>query len=461
MPVPVIAVKDLREMRRYVDSGATRSYEFRKNMLEALRDAILKHEDAIYDALYKDLRKSREEAYATEVGIVLMEIRVLLKNLRKWTRPKTVRTNLLNFPSRSKIIRDPLGVVMIIAPWNYPVNLTLLPLAGALAAGNAVMVKPSELAPATAEVLERIIRDTYSRRYVSIVLGEGKETIQPMMEQFRFDHIFYTGSTEVGYRIYQLAAEKLVPVTLELGGKNPAVIERDADLKVAARRIALGKFLNAGQTCVAPDYLLLHISIREAFLQQLSAAIRDFFGDDASLSPNYGRIINWRRFDRLVQMLDAEEPFLGGRHDRRRLYIEPTVLEEVDKDGVLMQEEIFGPILPVFTFESMEEAMGLIKANPSPLAFYVFTRNALLEKKWLHSVRFGGGCVNNTLWHLANYHLPFGGVGDSGMGAYHGRHSVERFTHAKPVLKSPVWFDPSIKYPPFEGKLKWLKKMIR
>jgi aldehyde dehydrogenase (NAD+) len=461
MSVPVIAVKELIEMRRYVDSGATRSYEFRKHQLEALRDAILKYEKDIYEALFKDLKKSPEEAYATEIGLVLTEIRLALKNLSKWTEPTHVRTNLLNFPSSSRIIRDPLGVVMIIGPWNYPFQLMLMPLVGAIAGGNAVLLKPSELAPASAYVLERIIRDIFSKRYISIVLGEGKETIQPLLDLFRFDHVFYTGGTAVGTIIYQLAAQKLVPVTLELGGKNPAVVEKDADLKVAARRIALGKFLNAGQTCVAPDYLLVHESVRERFLEKLYESITEFFGVDPSQSSSYGRIVNGKRFDVLIQMMVGGMKVFGGRYDRKSLYIAPTVLLDIDPDSPIMTEEIFGPVLPVFSFEAMEEALELIGSNPAPLAFYLFTRDATKEDRWLSRVKFGGGCVNNTLWHLSNPQLPFGGVGTSGIGAYHGKHSIERFTHGKPVMKSPGWFDPAIKYPPFEGKLKWYKRMIR
>ena len=300
MSVPVIAVKELLDMRRTVESGATRSYEYRRHQLVALRDAILQYEEEIYGALYSDLKKSREEAYATEIGMVLMEIRMALKNLRKWTEPVPAKTNLLNFPSSSKIIHDPLGVVFIIAPWNYPVQLLLLPLVGALAGGNTVMLKPSELAPACSALLVKMIREAFSPRHVSILTGDGANTIQPLMQVFRFDHVFYTGSTAVGHIIYQLAARQLVPVTLELGGKNPAVIEKDAHLATAAKRIALGKFLNAGQTCVAPDYLLVHASIKEAFLEKLRESITEFFGADPAQSSSYGRIIHEKRFDALV-----------------------------------------------------------------------------------------------------------------------------------------------------------------
>lgn len=455
------AVHELMLMRSYVNSGATRSYAFRKQQLLLLRDTILENEKEIYTALYQDLKKPAEEAYATEIGMVLMEIRVALKNLRKWTRPEKVSTNLLNLPSSSKIIHDPLGVVLIIAPWNYPFHLLILPLVGAIAGGNAVMLKPSELAPATSALLEKIIRRIFPSRYISIMCGNGASLIPSMIREFRFDHIFYTGGTEVGKKIYQLAAEQLVPVTLELGGKNPAVIEKDADLDIAARKIAIGKFLNAGQTCVAPDYLLVHSSVRAVFLKKLHEAITHFYGNDIEASASYGRIINGKRFEQLVKYLSEGKIAFGGGHNREKLFIAPTILEDIPAGTALMKQEIFGPLLPVFTYETMDEALELIAANPSPLAFYLFTQNAQTETKWMESLSFGGACINNTLWHLSNYHLPFGGIGNSGMGAYHGKHSFYRFTHAKPVMKTPRWFDPGIKYPPFTGKMNWIKKLIR
>jgi aldehyde dehydrogenase (NAD+) len=457
----VTAVHELREMRAYVNSGATRGYAFRRQQLLILREAILKHEQEIYEALNKDLKKAPEEVYATEIGMVMMEIRMALKNLRKWTRPERVETNLLNLPSSSKIIHDPLGVVFIIAPWNYPFQLLILPLVGAIAGGNAVMLKPSELAPACSALVEKIIHRIFPRKYISTVCGDGAGLIAPMIRNFRFDHIFYTGSTVVGKIIYQLAAEQLTPVTLELGGKNPAVIEEDADLWLAAKKIAMGKFLNAGQTCVAPDYLIVHSSVREKFLQKLGEAITLFYGDDKTMTSSYGRIVNEKRFDLLVEFLSEGKIVFGGRHDREKLFIAPTILEGVPDGSTLMKQEIFGPLLPVFTYETMEEALALIAANPSPLAFYLFTKNTEREQKWLESVSFGGGCVNNTLWHFANHHLPFGGIGNSGMGAYHGKHSFYRFTHAKPVMKTPQWFDPAIKYPPYKGKMKWIKMLVR
>ena len=455
------ASQTMVSMRQAFEAGETRSYLFRRQQLLALQTAIYKYEEEIYTALYQDLKKGREEAYATEIGLLLTELRITLKHLRSWTRSTKVKTNLLNFPSSSKIVRDPLGVVFIIAPWNYPIQLLLMPLIGAIAGGNTVVLKPSELAPACVAVMEKMIKETFADKHISIVTGNGAEIIPALMHSFRFDHVFYTGSTAVGQSIYQLAAEQLVPVTLELGGKCPAVVEKDASLEIAAKRIALGKFLNAGQTCVAPDYLLVHRSVKEQFKIQLKKAIIKFFLPNPAVSSSYGRIINSKRFDTLHGYLSSGNIVFGGGYNRENLFIAPTLIEEVPMEARIMNEEIFGPILPIFYYDNMEDALNLIAQNPSPLAFYLFTRNKSIEEKWTRAVRFGGGCINNTVWHLSNHHLPFGGIGTSGLGAYHGQHSFERFTHAKPILKTPYWLDPSIKYPPFEGKLKWFKKMIK
>jgi len=456
-----IHLPDLAAMRRFFSAGATRSPEFRRDQLLSLRRVLLKFEDRIFEALHKDLHKGPEESYATETGLILMEIRVALKNLRKWMRPSEARTNLLNFPSSGKILHDPLGVVLIIAPWNYPVQLLLMPLVGAIAGGNSVVLKPSELAPATAAVLGEMIKEAFPPEYISLVQGDGATVVPAMMGSFRFDHVFYTGSTAVGKQIYQLAAKDLVPATLELGGKSPAIIERDADITVSAKRIVVGKFVNAGQTCVAPDYLVVHRDIKATFLDSMRETVFRFFGDRPQDSSSYGRIINVRRFDRLLKYLGEGDIVLGGEHDRSGLFIAPTIMENVPLGSPLMTEEIFGPILPVYFFGEEEEALNIIRNNPDPLAFYVFTGNSGKEKYWLDNVAFGGGCVNNTIWHFANHYLPFGGIGNSGIGAYHGRYSFDRFTHAKPVMKTPFWFDPAIRYPPFAGKLKWFRRMIR
>jgi aldehyde dehydrogenase (NAD+) len=453
--------KELLRLRSYFQSGATRSYGWRRQQLLLLKQAILRHEDEIHQALYTDLKKSPEEAYGTETGLVLAEINTTLRNLRKWMRPRAVRTNLVNLPSSSRIYRDPLGTVLIIAPWNYPFQLSLIPLAGAIAGGNCVVLKPSELAPATAAILEKILTGIFPGEFIRVIPGDGAVVVPALIRSFRFDHIFFTGSISVGRSIYQLAAQDLVPVTLELGGKSPVVVESDADIKTAARRIALGKFTNAGQTCIAPDYLLLHADIKEKLLGQLQKTLVEFYGEKAEESYDYGKIINEKRFDKLVSYLPQGRIITGGRYDRSALFISPTILEEVAPDQPLMTEEIFGPLLPVFTYRTMEEALAIIQRNPDPLAFYLFTSDGGKQKVWIERLSFGGGCINNTEWQFANYHLPFGGIGLSGMGAYHGKYTFDTFTHAKPVMRTPVRVDPAIKYPPFNGKLKWFKLFIR
>jgi aldehyde dehydrogenase (NAD+) len=451
----------LQEMRKYFESGHALRYEFRRQQLLKLKQSILKYEKDITLALYSDMKKSAEEAYATETGLLLAELNMAIKKLYSWMKPMSVSTNLLNLPSTSKIYRDPLGVVLIIAPWNYPLQLALLPLVGAIAGGNCAVVKPSELAPATALVVEKIVSETFPAEYIKVVLGDGAEVIPAMMKSFRFDHIFYTGSTAVGRSIYQMAAADLIPVTLELGGKSPVIIEKDANLQVAARRVALAKFVNAGQTCIAPDYVLAHKDVKEKFTAELAKSIKSFFTADASGSYDYSKIINKRRFDKLVSYLPGRKIIYGGKYDQETLFIDPTVVEDVSLDDPLMKEEIFGPVLPVLGFNSRNEALDIIHRNPNPLAFYLFTSDSGIEKEWIDRLAFGGGCINNSLYHFANLKLPFGGVGASGMGAYHGKFTFDTFTRPKSVLKTPVWFDPTIRYPSFKGKMKLFRMLIR
>ena len=451
----------LTAIRNYFNSGATRSYEFRITQLKKFKQAVLAHEKEINDALYTDLKKSPEEAYASELGLLLAELNVTIKNLRVWMQPQSAGTDLVNLPSSSKIYRDPLGVVLIISPWNYPLQLLLIPLVGAIAGGNCAVVKPSELAPATAAVIEKIITAAFDSTYVKVVQGDGALAVPAMMNAFRFDHVFYTGSIPVGKIIYQLAAKDLVPVTLELGGKSPAIVEADANLNAAARRIVLGKFINVGQTCIAPDYLLVHASVKDALIAKMKFEIAQFYGDDASSSYDYGKIINERRFDKLVSYLDQGKIICGGQNDKTKLFIAPTLVENVSLDAPLMTEEIFGPVLPVISFTTTEEAMAIVQRNANPLAFYLFTASNQKQQAWISAISFGGGCINNTDWHFTNHHLPFGGVGNSGMGAYHGQFTFNTFTRQKPVMKTPVWFDPALKYPSFKGKLKMFKWIIK
>nr|WP_214460588.1 aldehyde dehydrogenase [Flavihumibacter fluvii] len=442
-------------------SGITKSYTWRRNKLLQLKALVLQHEQDIYDALYKDLHKSKEEVWATELGILLAEINFALKHLKAWMQPKRAGTNLVNLPSSSYIYTEPLGVVLIIGPWNYPFMLLMSPFVGALAAGNTVVLKPSEFAPATAALLHKMISSGFDPSEVFLVEGDGAVVVPEMMQQFTFGHVFFTGGTAIGKIIYEMAASKLVPVTLELGGKSPCVVEADANISVAARRIAGTKFSNAGQMCIAPDYILVHESVKDKLVLALKKALTDFFSANPEENENYGRIINDRQFNRLVNYLQEGHIIHGGELSAEKKYIAPTLMDQVKAGAAVMKEEIFGPILPILTFSSQQEALDIIAQNPNPLSFYVFTNSVSKEEAWIEAVSFGGGCVNNSSWHFANPHLPFGGRGKSGLGAAHGKASFDCFTHYKSVMKTPTWFDPSIKYPPYKGKLSLFKKLIR
>lgn len=454
-------ISRLQGMRQYFDSGATRTGAFRRRQLKAFKASLVKYEQELYTALYTDLKKVPEECWFTENGLLMQEINHTLNHLDNWMQPRSAGTNLVNLPSSSYLYPSPLGVVLIIGPWNFPLQLLLIPMVGAIAAGNAVVLKPSEYAPATAAVIEKMIKDTFPEELVQVAQGDGAKLVPEMMNQFRFDHVFYTGSIPVGKAIYQLAAKDLVPVTLELGGKDPCVVEADANLTVAARRIVLGKFSNAGQMCVSPDYLLVHTSVKERLLELMKKYIIQFFGEDPAATYGYNKIINEKNFDRLVNYLSQGKIIAGGTHDRTTLFIAPTILEEVSPDAPVMQEEIFGPVLPVFTFTDKEQALALIRRNPNPLSFYIFTGSRQKEQEWIEQVQFGSGCVNNTAMQFTNHHLPFGGVGQSGIGAYHGRKTFDVFTHYKSVMKTPAWFDPALKYPPLKGKMRLLKFFIK
>ena len=451
----------LQQQRSYFNKGNTRSFEFRHTQLLVFKKTILKYEDQINKALQHDLKKTVEECWVTETGLLIQEINHTLKHLRDWMRPERVGTNLLNLPSSSYLYPAPRGVVLVIGPWNFPLQLLLIPVVGAIAAGNCVVIKPSEFAPATALVVEQIIKEAFTKELAFVVQGEGATVVPHMMNNFRFDHVFYTGSIPVGKAIYQLAAKDLVPVTLELGGKDPCVVEADADLKVAARRIAVGKFTNAGQMCVCPDYLLVHASVKDKLIGYIKEAASKFYTNDPASAYGYGKIINEKRFDKLVSYLSQGTIVMGGQTNRETLFIAPTILENVSLDAPVMQEEIFGPILPVYTFTTDDEAIEIINRHPNPLSFYIFTASAKKENEWIEKIQFGAGCVNNAAWQFSNHNLPFGGVGQSGMGAYHGKFTFDTFTHKKAVMKTPTWFDPAIKYPPLKGKLGLLKLFIR
>lgn len=454
-------ISRLEKLRQYYNSGITRPYSFRKEQLKKLKASILKHEQDLYDALYSDLKKCREENWVTELGFVIAEINTALKNLKSWMRPERAGTNLVNFPSSSRVMKESMGVVLVVGPWNYPFMLLLTPVVGAIAAGNCVVIKPSEFASATDAVIKEIIEESFPPEYILYVQGDGATVIPEMMNNFTFDHIFYTGSTAVGKIIYKMAAERLVPVTLELGGKSPCIVESDANIKVTARRIAMTKFSNAGQMCVAPDYVLVHESVKGKFIDTMKETIQKFFSDKPEESYNYCKIINERQFNRIATYLSSGTKLYGGRTDKEKLFIEPTILTDVPLDAPVMNDEVFGPVLPVLSFNTAEEAKRIIERHPNPLSFYVYTSNPKKEKEWLEAIPAGGCCVNNSAWHLTNHHLPFGGRGFSGTGCYHGKYSFETFSHKKAVMKTPTWFDPNIKYPPFKGKLKLFKWIIR
>lgn len=447
-------------LRNGFESGLMTNITDRISVLKALHQIIREEEQAIFEALYDDLHKGKEEAWVSELGIVLDEIKTAIRQLKKWARPKRVPTNMVNLPSSSYVYPEPLGVVLIIAPWNYPFMLLMAPLVSALSAGNTVALKPSEYAAATGLVIENIIRKLQSNRIVQVVTGVGAELVPAMMQQFRFDHVFFTGGTEVGKKIYELAAAQLVPVTLELGGKSPCVVEPDANLEVAARRITLGKFSNAGQICIAPDYLLVHESVKPALVMALQNALKTFYGNDPKSSPEFGRIINQQQFERLSSYLQNLPLITGGETDASERYLAPTLVELNSTDHPLMKEEIFGPVLPILTYKEKSEVVQIIRQHPNPLAFYLFTEDKKNVEWWLQHVRAGTCSINNTAWQFTNPHLPFGGRGNSGIGSAHGKFGFDQFTHFKSVLDTPTWFDPAIRYPPLDGKLSLFKKII-
>lgn len=450
----------IQPLRSYFATGDTQSYAFRIEQLQRLKKAVLDAEKELYQALYADLKKTQEDAWATEIGFFLSELNHTIKNLKQWMEPTSVATNLVNLPSASFIVQEPLGVVCIIAPWNYPFQLLFTPLIGAIAGGNCAVLKPSEFAPATAAVMQKIIHSLFSDNYILYIEGEGAAVLPPLLTENRFDHIFYTGSTLVGKIIYKLAAEQLVPVTLELGGKSPAVICEDANLRVAARRLANPKFSNCGQMCIAPDYILVPPALKDKLIEELIIAIQAFYGKEAETSEHYGKIINEKQWLRLNAYLGDGKIVYGGKSNKEKLFIEPTIMVDVSPEAKIMQDEIFGPLLPILTYERKEEALSIIQKNPNPLAFYVFAENKNDQQYWLTNVPSGGACINNATMHITNHDLPFGGRGFSGTGGYHGKSSFDTFTHSKSVLKTPTWIDPSFKYPPYKGKAWLLKRLI-
>lgn len=448
----------LHTQRAYFQTGDTKDVEFRIRQLKKLYQWITVHEQEIMDALYMDLNKSNFEAYATEIGIVKEEIRYTLKHLRKWAAPKRVPTPITQFPSKSFIYPEPYGIVLIMSPWNYPFQLTIAPLVGAICAGNCAVVKPSAYSPHTTKVMADMLRELFQEKYIAVVEG-GRQENQALLNE-KFDYIFFTGSVNVGKYVMEKASAHLTPVSLELGGKSPCIVDETADLKLAAKRIVWGKFLNSGQTCVAPDYILVQNSVKDKLVRYMEKYIRKMFGKDPMQNPDYPKMINEKQFNRVLGLTERAHVVCGGGSDVDMLKIEPTVLDQVTWESPVMQEEIFGPLLPVLTFYDIEEAIQMVNARPRPLALYYFTKDKQREAMMLKQVSYGGGCINDTIVHLATSHMPFGGVGNSGMGGYHGKDSFDTFTHKKSIMKKSVLLDIPIRYAPFKNKLNILKKLM-
>ncbi|MBR6576127.1 MAG: aldehyde dehydrogenase [Akkermansia sp.] len=437
--------------RQFFHTHVTRDVAFRIRALKKLQQTIREWEPRISEALHADLGKSATEGYMCEIGLVLGSLRDTLKNIRKWSRARRVSASLAHFPSSCRVEADPYGVVLIMSPWNYPVLLCLDPLIAALSAGNCCVVKPSSTTPATSAVLAEMLGSIFPPEYVKVVLG-GRENCNALLEE-KFDYIFFTGSPNVGHTIMEAAARHLTPVTLELGGKSPCIVDKDCNVKVAARRIAFGKILNAGQTCVAPDYLLIHASRKQEFVTEFREAVAEMLGEHPVQNENLTHIITPRHFERIMGLMNEATPVVGGQGNAATLRIEPTLLDNVTPDSASMQEEIFGPLLPMLSWNKWEDVEGFVLSRPRPLASYLFTTNRETEQNFRQHLAFGGGCVNDTIIHLAVHGMPFGGVGNSGMGAYHGKTGFDTFTHYKSILKKGNWLDLPFRYQPY-NKLK-------
>lgn len=448
-----------RNLKEYFHSGATLDIEKRRQLLISLKRVIKAYEPAILAALKEDLGKSEFEAYATEIGMVYQELNYMIRHIHSFAKAKRMWGGMVNFPAIQYLYRDPYGVVLIIAPWNYPFQLSILPLIGAIAAGNVVALKPSEHAPCTASVISAIIEKVFSSSCVQVFTG-GVEVSQTLLS-YSFDYIFFTGSTSIGKTVMKAASEHLTPVTLELGGKSPCLIEESADLKQAAKRIIWGKFINAGQTCIAPDYVLVPKALKASFLAYLNQSILQMYGKETLANEEYPRIINENHFKRLIALMNNESIACGGKSDLNALKIEPTIIDDVTWDAPIMQEEIFGPLLPIVTYDNWNDTIERLKQKSKPLAFYLFTKNKKLEQMCMKELSFGGGCVNDTLTHIMNERMPFGGVGDSGIGQYHGKYSFDTFTHEKSVLKKYGSKDLDFRYPPYRNKFNILKKIMK
>lgn len=441
------------------NSGKTKEYTFRKKQLLRLKKMLQDNESEIYQALKYDLNKSKQETYTTEIGLLYSEINTAIKGLKEWMKAKKTRTPLTHVGTSSFILQEPYGVVLVISPWNYPLQLALAPVIGAIAAGNCVTIKPSEYAQATSQLLSKMIATYFDPSYLTVIEG-GKETSELLLKQ-AFDYIFFTGNSTVGKIVMKHASENLIPVTLELGGKSPVIVDRDANIRLAAKRIVWGKFTNAGQTCVAPDYVYVHKKIKKRLVKSMITYIKSFYSKKPLLNKDYVRIIHSGHFNRLRNLLSNGKLLYGGKFNEETLRIEPTLLEEISWSDPIMQEEIFGPILPILTFDKLDQVINKVQQTEKPLALYYFGNKRKRQNKVIQSLTFGGGCINDVLYHLANPHLPFGGVGESGIGSYHGIHGFKTFSHQKSILKQTNLFDLPFRYPGSEIKHSIVRKLMK
>lgn len=446
MPSPISEL--YAQQRSFFSSGKSKEISYRKKALKKLRQVIIQREDDICDALYADFKKPKFEGLVSETQFVLSELQYLLNNVSFWARPKRVSGSLSSFPSKNWIHYEPFGTILVISPWNYPFMLAISPLVGAVAAGNTVVLKPSELSPATSKILLEIIAEAFEPGHVTVV--EGDAEVSQELLSLKWDYLFFTGSTRVGKMVYKSAAEQLTPVTLELGGKNPCIVDDSASIAVAARRITWGKLLNAGQTCLAPDYLLVHHSVKEELIAAIKKSVQRFYGEDVQSSPYLARIATKKQYDRLKKMLTDENVIWGGEYNDRDRYIAPTLVDSPALDSELMQDEIFGPVLPIYTYTTLQDLEGFIKRYGKPLALYVFSKRKKFQDHLLGNYAFGGGGINDCVIHIANKRMPFGGVGNSGFGGYHGEHSFYLFSHKKAIVKKPFLLDLPIRYPPYK-----------
>lgn len=448
----------VKNQKKFLEELKRKDVQYRIEKLKALKNVIKKNEEEIAKALYKDLNKDKVESYMVEVGMVLSELSYIIKNTKKWAKPKRVATPLSQFLASSFIVPEPYGVVLVMSPWNYPFLLTMQPVIGALAAGNTCIIKPSRFSINTSKIIKKLIEKVYDEKYVSVVWGE--DVSEELLKQ-DVDYICYTGSPKVGKIVMKAAVEKLIPVTLELGGKSPCIVEKTADIKLAARRIAFGRILNSGQTCIAPDYILVEKEIKEQFIEELKKNIIKMVGETPLENKEYPKLIGEKQFNKVKEMLVEKEIIYGGKYDEKTLKIEPTILKCTYKSKA-MEEEIFGPLFPIIEFTKIDEVIKYITSNPKPLALYLFTNNKKLQKRILREVSFGGGCINDTIMHIASHNMPFGGVGNSGMGSYHGKYSFDTFTHYKSIIKRSNLIDMPMRYHPYKDSnyklIKWFLK---